>query len=62
MPEQTKKALIVGAGPVGTLTALSLHKRGWKVEIWEGRPGLFCPHDSPENKETLTFVWRLNRP
>jgi prephenate dehydrogenase len=34
-----KTVLIIGAGPVGSLTALSLHKRGWKVEIWEGRTG-----------------------
>lgn len=35
-----KKALIVGGGPVGALTALSLHKRGWEVEVWEGRDGM----------------------
>lgn len=40
MPENsTKKVLIVGAGPVGSLTALTFHKRGWQVEIWEGREG-----------------------
>lgn len=40
MPESTtKKVLIVGAGPVGSLTALTFHKRGWQVEIWEGREG-----------------------
>lgn len=32
-----RKVLIIGAGPVGALTALSLHKRGWNVEIWESR-------------------------
>ena len=39
--ETTKKVLIVGAGPVGSLTALTFHKRGWNVEIWEGREGKF---------------------
>jgi kynurenine 3-monooxygenase len=34
-----RKALVVGAGPVGALTALSLHRRGWEVEIWESRDG-----------------------
>lgn len=34
-----RKALVVGAGPVGALTALSLHRRGWEVEIWESREG-----------------------
>ena len=35
-----RKALVVGAGPVGALTALSLHRRGWEVEIWESREGM----------------------
>jgi prephenate dehydrogenase len=39
--ETLKKVLIVGAGPVGSLTALTFHKRGWQVEIWEGRDGMF---------------------
>ena len=34
-----KKAIIIGGGPVGCLTALSLANNGWEVEIWEGRPG-----------------------
>ncbi|KAL7412761.1 hypothetical protein BDY24DRAFT_415724 [Mrakia frigida] len=33
-----KKAIVIGAGPVGCLTALSLANNGWEVEIWEGRP------------------------
>jgi kynurenine 3-monooxygenase len=39
--DATKKVLIVGAGPVGSLTALTFDKRGWKVEVWEGREGEF---------------------
>jgi len=34
-----RKVLVVGGGPVGSLTALSLHKRGWSVEMWETRDG-----------------------
>lgn len=34
-----KKVVIVGAGPVGCLTALALARRGWSVELYEGRPG-----------------------
>jgi kynurenine 3-monooxygenase len=34
-----KKAVVVGAGPVGCLAALALAKRGWSVEMYEGRPG-----------------------
>jgi len=45
-PARQRKALVVGAGPVGALTALSLHRRGWEVEIWESRDGMslsVCP-------------------
>jgi kynurenine 3-monooxygenase len=35
-----RKVAVVGAGPVGCLAALALAKRGWDVEIYEGRPGL----------------------
>ena len=39
-PAQTpKKVVIAGAGPVGCLAALALAKRGWSVELYEGRPG-----------------------
>ena len=34
-----RKAVVVGAGPVGCLTALALAKRGWLVDLLEGRPG-----------------------
>lgn len=37
--ERKRKVLVIGAGPVGSLTALSLHKRGWAVEIWDTRDG-----------------------
>ena len=35
--ERQRKVLIVGGGPVGALTALSLFRRGWSVELWESR-------------------------
>jgi 2-polyprenyl-6-methoxyphenol hydroxylase-like FAD-dependent oxidoreductase len=34
-----RKALVIGAGPVGALTALSLHRRGWEVAVWDMREG-----------------------
>ncbi|CAK5264262.1 unnamed protein product [Mycena citricolor] len=37
---RTRKAVIVGAGPVGCLAAICLAKRGWHVELYEGRPDL----------------------
>ena len=36
---KTRKAVVVGAGPVGSLAALALAKSGWAVDIYEARPG-----------------------
>ncbi|KAI0724076.1 FAD/NAD-P-binding domain-containing protein [Fomitopsis betulina] len=38
-----RKAIVVGAGPVGCLAAISLAKMGWIVEIYEGRPDMRLP-------------------
>ncbi|KAI0337081.1 FAD/NAD-P-binding domain-containing protein [Trametopsis cervina] len=38
-----RKAIIVGAGPVGCLCAISLAKQGWLVDIYEGRPDMRLP-------------------
>ena len=38
-----KKAVVVGAGPVGCLAALALAKRGWQVDLFEGRPDWRLP-------------------
>jgi len=38
-----RKAIIVGAGPVGCLCAISLAKQGWRVVIYEGRPDMRLP-------------------
>ena len=37
-----RKAVIVGAGPVGCLTAIALANKGWSVEVYEGRAGAAC--------------------
>jgi len=34
-----RKAVIVGAGPVGCLAAIALASKGWSVEVYEGRAG-----------------------
>jgi 2-polyprenyl-6-methoxyphenol hydroxylase-like FAD-dependent oxidoreductase len=34
-----RKAVIVGAGPVGCLAAVSLAGMGWDVVMFESRPG-----------------------
>ena len=38
MSSKSRKAVVVGAGPVGCLMALALAKRGWSVDLYEGRP------------------------
>lgn len=46
----TRKLIVVGAGPVGCLTAIALANMGWAVDIYEARPGispfLFATFDS----------------
>lgn len=42
-----RKAVVVGAGPVGCLAAMSLAKMGWSVDIYEGRPGMPNPRFFP---------------
>ena len=37
-----RRAVIVGAGPVGCLAAIALAKKGWSVEVYEGRAGAAC--------------------
>ncbi|KAH9951920.1 FAD/NAD-P-binding domain-containing protein [Amylocystis lapponica] len=41
--ESSRKAIVIGAGPVGCLSAISLAKMGWTVEIYEGRPDMRLP-------------------
>jgi 2-polyprenyl-6-methoxyphenol hydroxylase-like FAD-dependent oxidoreductase len=41
-----RKLVIVGAGPVGCLAAISFAKMGWSVEIYEARPGILVPSPS----------------
>ncbi|CED84595.1 fad nad-binding domain-containing protein [Phaffia rhodozyma] len=53
MSTPTKKAIVVGAGPVGCLSALSLANKGWNVIIWEGRPD---PKSPEAEKETIRSV------
>ena len=35
MKSNAKKAIIIGAGPTGLVTASELLKQGWRVEIYE---------------------------
>jgi kynurenine 3-monooxygenase len=37
-----RKAVVVGAGPVGCLAALVLSRRGYTVEVYEKRPNFLC--------------------
>ncbi|KAI0780809.1 FAD/NAD-P-binding domain-containing protein [Trametes elegans] len=38
-----RQAVVVGAGPVGCLAAVTLAKMGWAVDIYEGRPDMRLP-------------------
>nr|AGK29872.1 FAD-binding protein [Volvariella volvacea] len=38
-----RKAVVVGAGPVGCLAAIALAKSGWNVELYESRPDMRIP-------------------
>lgn len=42
-----RKAVIIGGGPVGCLSAMALAKQGWTVEIYEGRPGGYFSRGLP---------------
>ncbi|ORY32327.1 kynurenine 3-monooxygenase [Naematelia encephala] len=54
MGERPRKVLVAGGGPVGALTALSLHRRGWEAEIWESR-------EDPRGKDTrITNLRSIN--
>ncbi|KAJ7740693.1 hypothetical protein DFH07DRAFT_838794 [Mycena maculata] len=44
MSSRVRKAVVVGGGPVGCLAAISLARRGWEVELYEGRPDLRAPY------------------
>lgn len=50
--KETKKVVVVGAGPVGSLAALYFSYAGWEVELYELRGGsvsrnpLFSTHTS----------------
>jgi kynurenine 3-monooxygenase len=35
-----RKAVVVGAGPVGCLAAMALANQGWQVVMYESRPGM----------------------
>ncbi|WVQ71023.1 kynurenine 3-monooxygenase [Cryptococcus sp. DSM 104548] len=54
--ERSRKALIIGAGPVGALTALSLHRQGWDVEIWESRDDPRGEDTAPSNLRSINLA------
>ncbi|TCD61085.1 kynurenine 3-monooxygenase, mitochondrial precursor (Biosynthesis of nicotinic acid protein 4) [Steccherinum ochraceum] len=43
MSDPARKAVIIGAGPVGCLSAIALSNMGWEVEIYEARPDMRLP-------------------
>jgi len=53
--ERKRKAVIIGAGPVGCLAASALFRHGWNVAVYESRPGLV-------DAQIQTFVTQSNLP
>jgi kynurenine 3-monooxygenase len=62
---QTRKVVVVGAGPVGCLAAMAFAKQGWDVDVLEARPGRFPCAITTMDGRTLsnviaqTFVYLL---
>ncbi|WWC58433.1 kynurenine 3-monooxygenase [Kwoniella dejecticola CBS 10117] len=54
--DRPRKVLIIGAGPVGALTALSLHRRGWEVELWESRYDPRGKNAAPSNLRSINLA------
>ncbi|KAF5365592.1 hypothetical protein D9758_003230 [Tetrapyrgos nigripes] len=46
-----RKAVVVGAGPVGCLAAIMLSNHGWKVELYEGRPDIRLPSSKAASQQ-----------
>jgi len=38
-----RTVVVVGAGPVGCLAAIMFARRGWQVQVYEGRKGARSP-------------------
>jgi kynurenine 3-monooxygenase len=52
-----RKAVIVGAGPVGCLAAIALANKGWAVEVYEGRAGEAAFSSTPTPSSAyLSFI------
>ncbi|CAL1715917.1 unnamed protein product [Somion occarium] len=55
-PPQSRKVVVIGAGPVGCLTAIALAKQGWNVEVYEGRPDMRLPSSKLEAAASLRSI------
>lgn len=49
--ERQRKAVIIGAGPVGCLAALALARHGWSVVVYEGRSDLRLPSSKAASQQ-----------
>lgn len=53
----SKQAVVAGAGPVGTLTAIALAKQGWQVQVFDRWP---LPSSRPSASDTRAYMLNLN--
>nr|XP_039262315.1 kynurenine 3-monooxygenase-like [Styela clava] len=58
MDESRKQIIIVGGGPVGTLTALFLGRKGFKVDLYEARPDIRLDDNTAGRSISLTLSLR----
>ncbi|KAJ7905400.1 FAD/NAD-binding domain-containing protein [Mycena olivaceomarginata] len=56
MSLRPRKAVVVGAGPVGCLAAIALARRGWQVELFEGRPDLRAPSSKKTQLRSINLA------
>jgi 2-polyprenyl-6-methoxyphenol hydroxylase-like FAD-dependent oxidoreductase len=56
--DNSRKLVVVGAGPVGCLAAIAFAKMNWQVEIYEARPGKVGQAQS-WSRRCLDYLYRF---
>ncbi|XP_077973584.1 kynurenine 3-monooxygenase-like [Styela clava] len=58
MDDYRGRAIIVGGGPVGTLTSIFLARRGYKVDLYEAESDIRCCKNESAGRQ-ITLVLNL---